>query len=80
MRSAAILAAALSPSATRAFTAPPSTMPRTTTASPTLHATVASAELNTMTKEEQLAMLGIDSQEKLALGIEPDEVLEYIGT
>ena len=44
------------------------------------HATIATAELETMNEEEQLAALGLDDAEKLALGITPAEVLEFIGT
>jgi hypothetical protein len=45
-----------------------------------LHATLTADELSTMGKEEQLKVLGVDSEEKLALGIDPDEVLEFLGT
>ena len=43
-------------------------------------ATMTAEELATMSKEEQFEVLGIDDPEKLALGIDPDEVLEFIGT
>lgn len=43
-------------------------------------ATMAAEELATMSKEEQFEVLGVDDPEKLALGIDPDEVLEFIGT
>lgn len=44
-------------------------------------ATMTADELNTMSKSEQLVtLLGVDDEEKLALGIDPDEVLEFIGT
>ena len=44
-----------------------------------LHATLTADELNAMSKDEQFKILGVE-EEKLALGIDPDEVLEYIGT
>jgi len=83
MRSAALFAAALLPSAALAF-APSSSISSSsaTTArrsSAPLHATIASSELATMSKEEQLNALGVE-EEKLALGIDPDEVLEFVGT
>jgi hypothetical protein len=45
-----------------------------------LHATLTAEELSTMDKAEQLKALGVDSEERLALGIDPDEVLEFLGT
>ena len=45
-----------------------------------LHATLTADELSTMSKDEQLKVLGVDTEEKLALGIDPDEVLEFLGT
>lgn len=45
-----------------------------------LHATLTADELSTMDKMEQLRVLGVESEEKLALGIDPDEVLEFLGT
>ena len=46
-----------------------------------LQATMTADELNTMSKSEQyVTLLGVDDEEKLALGIDPDEVLEFIGT
>ena len=46
-----------------------------------LKATMTADELNTMSKSEQyVTLLGVDDEEKLALGIDPDEVLEFIGT
>ena len=46
-----------------------------------LQATMTADELKTMSKSEQLVtLLGVDDEEKLALGIDPDEVLEFIGT
>ena len=44
-----------------------------------LHATMTADELSTISKSEQLKILGVE-EEKLALGIDPDEVLEFIGT
>ena len=44
-------------------------------------ATMTTDQLNTMSKSEQfVTLLGVDDEEKLALGIDPDEVLEFIGT
>lgn len=45
-----------------------------------LHATLTADDLSTMDKADQLNILGVESEEKLALGIEPGEVLEFIGT
>lgn len=44
-----------------------------------LHATLTADELSSMSKSEQLKILGVE-EEKLALGIDPDEVLQFIGT
>lgn len=41
--------------------------------------TIAADELKSMSKEEQFKKLGVE-EEKLALGIDPDEVLQFIGT
>ena len=52
-----------------------------TISSQPLQATMTAEELNTMSKSEQfVTLLGVDDEEKLALGIDPDEVLEFIGT
>jgi len=52
-----------------------------TISSQPLQATMTADELNTMSKSEQyVTLLGVDDEEKLALGIDPDEVLEFIGT
>jgi len=54
---------------------------RTISSQPLLQATMTADELNTMSKSEQyVTLLGVDDEEKLALGIDPDEVLEFIGT
>lgn len=44
-----------------------------------LRATLTADELATKSKSEQLQILGVE-EEKLALGIDPDEVLEFLGT
>ena len=36
-------------------------------------------ELDGMSRSEQLKVLGVE-ESKLAMGIDPDEVLEFIGT
>eukprot|EP00571_Detonula_confervacea_P011584 CAMPEP_0172306982 /NCGR_PEP_ID=MMETSP1058-20130122/7932_1 /TAXON_ID=83371 /ORGANISM="Detonula confervacea, Strain CCMP 353" /LENGTH=200 /DNA_ID=CAMNT_0013019037 /DNA_START=151 /DNA_END=753 /DNA_ORIENTATION=+ len=63
-------------STTMAFT-PPSTLSRPRTMP--LHATLTADELSTMDKDAQLKVLGVE-EEKLALGIDVDEILEFIGT
>jgi len=50
-----------------------------TTATTLLRATLTADELATMSKEERFNVLGVE-EEKLAMGIEPEEVLEFIGT
>jgi len=44
-----------------------------------LHATLTADELSSMSKSDQFKILGVE-EEKLALGIDPDEVLQFIGT
>ena len=44
-----------------------------------LSATLTADELSEMSKEEQLDVLGV-KEEELALGIDADEVLQFIGT
>mmetsp|Transcript_21453 Transcript_21453/g.34877 ORF Transcript_21453/g.34877 Transcript_21453/m.34877 type:complete len:216 (+) Transcript_21453:13-660(+) len=77
------------PSTISAFTAAPSRVATTTTTATTtsitrnsspLHATIAASELATMSNADQIAALGISDSSKLALGIDSDEVLEFIGT
>lgn len=77
------------PSTISAFTAAPSRV-ATTTASTTassitrnaspLHATLAASELATMSNADQITALGISDSSKLALGIDSEEVLEFIGS
>jgi hypothetical protein len=45
-----------------------------------LSATITRDELSTMSKAEQYHLLGVESENQLALGIDVDDVLEYIGT
>ena len=57
-------------------------VPRHTTLHPRgqqLKATITAEELENMSKEEQFSALGV-KEEELALGIDPDEVLEFLGT
>jgi hypothetical protein len=44
-----------------------------------LRATLTAEELSTKSKEDQFQILGVE-EEKLALGIDADEVLQFIGT
>ena len=76
---AAITLAAL-PAATLAFApaAVPTAAQRCASSSP-LRATLTADELSTKSKEEQFQILGVE-EEKLALGIDADEVLEFLGT
>ena len=72
---AAITVASL-PSAVLGFSPAASTAQRSV--SP-VSATLTADELSTKSKEEQFQILGVE-EEKLAMGIDPDEVLEFIGT
>jgi hypothetical protein len=46
-----------------------------------LHATLTADELNGMSKSEQVKLiLGVEDEDKIALGIDADEILEFIGT
>ena len=45
-----------------------------------LSATITRDELSTMSKAEQYHLFGVESENQLALGIDVDDVLEYIGT
>jgi hypothetical protein len=68
--------------ATHAFTCVrPATLHTTSWSSSTLkrRATISADELSTMSREEQFHALGV-KEEELALGIEPEEVLEFLGT
>ena len=79
-----LASAAALPCTTVAF-APHAAVTTTTTHSvnrcalPPLRATLTADELATKSKSEQLQILGVE-EEKLALGIDPDEVLEFLGT
>ncbi|KAL7494776.1 hypothetical protein ACHAWT_003349 [Skeletonema menzelii] len=75
---AAITLAAL-PAATLAF-APAIAVPAAQRCvSSSLRATLTADELSTKSKEEQFQILGVE-EEKLALGIDADEVLQFLGT
>jgi hypothetical protein len=70
-----------SSSSSSASSAPVSRRRSSINSPPTLlHATLTADELSTMDNMEQLRVLGVESEEKLALGIDPDEVLEFLGT
>ena len=77
---AAITLAAL-PAVTLGFApaAVPSAQRRCASSSSPLRATLTADELSTKSKEEQFQILGVE-EEKLALGIDADEVLEFLGT
>ena len=80
---AAITLVAALPAATLAF-APTAAVPtaaqrRCASSSSPLRATLTADELSTKSKEEQFQILGVE-EEKLALGIDADEVLEFLGT
>ena len=83
LTAAITLASAALPCTTVAFA--PHAATTTTThsvsrcAQPPLRATLTADELATKSKSEQLQILGVE-EEKLALGIDPDEVLEFLGT
>lgn len=65
---------------THAFTITPShKLLPTTRQCNVLQATLTKEELSGMSKEDQLKVLGV-KEEELALGIDADEVLEFIGT
>lgn len=80
------------PSTTSAFTAAPSRVATTATTATTsmttsitrnaspLHATIATSELAGMSNADQIAALGLSDSSQLALGIDSDEVLQFIGT
>jgi hypothetical protein len=83
LTAAITLASAALPCTTVAF-APHAAVTTTThsvgrCAPPPLRATLTADELATKSKSEQLQILGVE-EEKLALGIDPDEVLEFLGT
>ena len=78
LAAAITLAATTLPCATLAFAPVVATRSCVTTTMP-LRATLTADELSTKSKEEQLQILGVE-EEKLALGIDPDEVLQYLGT
>ncbi|EED87044.1 predicted protein [Thalassiosira pseudonana CCMP1335] len=77
MKSLTAVSAAAVLASAHAFTTP-SPIQRTT-ATTLLRATLTADELATMSKEERFNVLGVE-EEKLAMGIEPEEVLEFIGT
>lgn len=83
LTAAITLASAALPCTTVAFA--PHAVTTTTThsvgrcAPPPLRATLTADELATKSKSEQLQILGVE-EEKLALGIDADEVLEFLGT
>ena len=64
---------------THAFTTTPSHKLTSTSRHNVLQATLTKEELSGMSKEDQLKVLGV-KEEELALGIDADEVLEFIGT
>ena len=76
-----ILAQAFLATSTAAFTACPASSSRAVQPQRTrpLHATLTADVLDGMSRSEQLKVLGVE-ESKLALGIDPDEVLEFIGT
>ena len=76
-----ILAQAFLASSAAAFTACPASSSRAVKPQRTrpLHATMTADELDGMSRSEQLKVLGVE-ESKLAMGIDPDEVLEFIGT
>jgi len=74
---AAITLAAL-PAATLAF-APPAARQQRCASLPSLRATLTADELSSKSKEEQFQILGVE-EEKMALGIDADEVLQFLGT
>jgi hypothetical protein len=66
---------------------PPTTSMTSSTTQPSssssrlqLSATITRDELSTMSKAEQYHLFGVESENQLALGIDVDDVLEYIGT
>eukprot|EP00984_Skeletonema_dohrnii_P019180 scaffold9109_cov94-Skeletonema_dohrnii-CCMP3373.AAC.1 len=73
---AAITLAAALPAATLAFAPPAVTHQRCASS---LRATLTADELSSKSKEEQFQILGVE-EEKLALGIDADEVLQFLGT
>mmetsp|Transcript_498 Transcript_498/g.810 ORF Transcript_498/g.810 Transcript_498/m.810 type:complete len:204 (+) Transcript_498:19-630(+) len=75
---AAITLAAALPAATLAF-APPAAHQQRCASLSSLRATVTADELSSKSKEEQFQILGVE-EEKLALGIDADEVLQFLGT
>lgn len=77
MKSLTAVSAAAVLASAHAFTTP-SPIQRTA-ATTLLRATLTADELATMSKEERFNVLGVE-EEKLAMGIEPEEVLEFIGT
>lgn len=56
-----------------------STQPSSSSLLP-LRATITREELSTIPRAEQYQLLGVESGDQLALGIDVDDVLEYIGT
>ena len=78
MKSTILFTTALLSPCVTAFTATTSSSAVRPTMQP-LHATMTADELSTISKSEQLKVLGVE-EEKLALGIDADEVLEFIGT
>jgi hypothetical protein len=79
---AAAITLAAQPYATLAFAHPPSatsTLKYGSMSATPLRATLTADELSTKSKQEQYRILGVE-EEKLALGIDPDEVLRFIGT
>ena len=75
---AAITLAAALPAATLAF-APPAARQQRCASLPSLRATLTADELSSKSKEEQFQILGVE-EEKMALGIDADEVLQFLGT
>lgn len=76
---AAAITLAAQPYATLAFAHPPSatsTLKYGSMSATPLRATLTADELSTKSKQEQCRILGVE-EEKLALGIDPDEVLDY---